>query len=304
MYEFHKNGTLPDGDDYILVYGSNLSGRHGKGMALVAKDKFGAEYGKGIGLVGNSYGIPTKDKNIETLPLHEIEKYIHTFKEDTRRCSDLKFWVSALGTGLANYGHSQIAPYFSGCNFNCSFPEEWKEYIRPIYYTGIGSRETPPKVIETMRSLASEFSRMGFVLRSGAAEGADSAFEAGCNIVSGKKEIWVPWVGFQGNKTGKLPTGIHFELASKIHPAWEYLSRGVKALHARNTGQVLGVDLATASSFVLCYTKDKAETAEQVSKRTGGTGTAIKLASLRNIPVFNLANENAISRLHTHLGTI
>ena len=45
----------------IFVFGSNTQGRHGAGAALIAKQKFGAIYGKAEGLQGQSYAIITKD---------------------------------------------------------------------------------------------------------------------------------------------------------------------------------------------------------------------------------------------------
>lgn len=64
---FHKDGTQPKNGE-IFVFGSNLAGRHGKGAALVAMKKYGAISGKGYGIQGQSFGIPTKDgRNGKTL---------------------------------------------------------------------------------------------------------------------------------------------------------------------------------------------------------------------------------------------
>lgn len=128
-YQYHKDGTLPKTSDYIFVYGSNIAGRHGKGAALIAKEKFGAEYGVGIGLKGRSYAIPTKDKYLNTLPIPEISKYIEQFKEFTYSRPDLKFWVTSVGCGLAGYKAYDIAPLFRKSNFNCNFPSHWKQYL-------------------------------------------------------------------------------------------------------------------------------------------------------------------------------
>lgn len=128
-YQYHKDNTLPTTSDYIFVYGSNLAGRHGKGAALIAKEKFGAVYGIGIGLKNRSYGIPTKDKYINTLPISEIAKYISHFKEFTHDNPNLKFWVTSIGCGLAGYKNVDIAPLFRKCNFNCNFPIHWKPYL-------------------------------------------------------------------------------------------------------------------------------------------------------------------------------
>lgn len=309
-YTYHTNGTLPDSTQkWCFVFGSNLKGIHGAGSALVAKQHFGAQLGKGIGLSPNntSYAIPTKSDPYTTLTLEEIQKHVETFKQITYTHPELNFWITAVGTGLAGYTHSQIAPLFKHCNTNVSFPVEWKEFLEthtPHIYTGIGSRQTPNHILDLMRDYAVIFGQLGYTLRSGGAPGADTAFEEGCDISQGLKEIYLPWKNFNNNKSIYLPGKIHFELASTIHPVWEKLSRGAQALHARNTAQILGITLHTPSKFVLCYTEDGATTAQTVSSKTGGTGTAIKLASLNNIPVFNLKNKDTIEKLETFLSTL
>lgn len=173
------------------------------------------------------------------------------------------------------------------------------------YYTGIGSRETPQRYLEAMIKIAGVLGGMGYTLRSGAADGADSAFETGTDAFSFSKEIWLPWNGFNNHQGGGyLPQEIHYQLASELHPAWDRLTRGPRSLHARNTGQILGHDLATPSLFVVCYTSDGAESLKEVNSKTGGTGTAIRLASIKGIPVFNLARKDSVSRLKTFLITL
>ncbi len=44
----------------VFVYGANAEGRHGKGSALLALQRFGAKYGT-VGFSGRSYGIVTKN---------------------------------------------------------------------------------------------------------------------------------------------------------------------------------------------------------------------------------------------------
>ena len=55
-------------DDQIFVFGSNTEGRHGKGAALFAREKFGAVYGQAEGLQGKSYAIITKDLTKKSHP--------------------------------------------------------------------------------------------------------------------------------------------------------------------------------------------------------------------------------------------
>jgi hypothetical protein len=112
-------------EEVIFVFGSNLSGRHGKGAALTAAREYGAERGVGRGRTGNAYAIPTKDHDIRTLPLKAIKKYVDEFLLYARRHPELTFKVTAIGTGLAGYKHEEIAPMFRGTPSNCYLPPEW-----------------------------------------------------------------------------------------------------------------------------------------------------------------------------------
>lgn len=127
MYKFHKNGSLPQNNE-IFVFGSNLMGLHGAGAARQALT-YGAKYGCGIGLQGQTYAIPTKDKFLEVLPLVDIKNYINEFKQFTKDHKEMNFFVTAVGTGFARYSHQDIAPLFKGCGENCSFPVEWQDFL-------------------------------------------------------------------------------------------------------------------------------------------------------------------------------
>jgi hypothetical protein len=145
------------------------------------------------------------------------------------------------------------------------------------YYTGIGSRETPLEILQIMIESAKILSTKGYCLRSGGADGADSAFEKGAT----EKEIYLPWKGFNGSDSELHKVCSRaIATAESIHPAWDKLSQGAQKLHARNCYQILGQRLTSPSEFVICWTKD--------GKEIGGTRTAIVLAKKYNIPVFNL----------------
>lgn len=115
----------PVTDDEIFVFGSNLSGIHGGGAARFAVQHKGALYYTAIGHQGMSYAIPTKDYTLTTLPLHAIEGYVHEFVRYAKQHPELKFYVTAIGTGLAGYRHEDIAPMFKDAPSNCDLPEEW-----------------------------------------------------------------------------------------------------------------------------------------------------------------------------------
>lgn len=111
----------------IFVFGSNLAGRHGAGAARFAMLYKGAIYGQGIGLQGQSYGIPTKDRNIKTLPLSEIEKHVRDFIAFAKDWPEFTFYVTPIGCGLAGYKREQIRPFFADMPANCRFAETWDE---------------------------------------------------------------------------------------------------------------------------------------------------------------------------------
>ena len=110
----------------IFVFGSNLAGRHGKGAALTAYRKYGAIYGQGVGMQGNSFAIPTKDENLNTLPVNKIEKYVNNFIKYATLNPDLTFQVTRIGCGLAGYEDSDIAPLFINAPSNCILPVGWR----------------------------------------------------------------------------------------------------------------------------------------------------------------------------------
>ncbi len=116
-------------DNQVFVFGSNFRGAHGKGAALTAVRKFGAKYGQGTGLMGQSYGIATKDRNIQTLSLREIGIQVDKFVRFAEAHPELEFLVTQVGCGLAGYQPKEIASLFFANKIpdNVSLPEcFWK----------------------------------------------------------------------------------------------------------------------------------------------------------------------------------
>lgn len=141
--------------------------------------------------------------------------------------------------------------------------------------------------------LAEELRRRGLRLRSGHADGSDLAFEEGA---MSDCDSYLPWSSYNRDRFdwGSIfyydhPSQEAYEIAGRSHPAWHRLSDATMTLHARNAYQVLGDDLRTPSLFVACWTSDGAQKAAETSRRTGGTGTAIRIAEEYDVPVFNLA---------------
>ena len=170
----------------------------------------------------------------------------------------------------------------------------------PTAYAGIGSRQTPIKVLALMEFLAFKLAEQGHVLRSGGASGADQAFERGCDKAGGAKEIFIPWNGFQGRNARTEPgvmagvTKQALDLAAEVHPNWGACSQAAQKLHARNCYQILGSNLDSPVSDVVCWTPN--------GSGSGGTGQALRLARKLGIPVWDLGNQETYLRFREMLG--
>lgn len=92
----------------IFVFGSNLAGRHGGGAAYAAYKKFGAVWGQGVGLFGQSYAIPTMQGGVDT-----IRPYVDEFIQFAKARPELTFYVTRIGCGIAGFRDADIAPLFA-----------------------------------------------------------------------------------------------------------------------------------------------------------------------------------------------
>lgn len=92
----------------IFVFGSNFDGRRAGGAARLAHRSFGAVMGQGVGLQGNSYAIPTMQGGVET-----IRPYVDEFVAFAKAHSDLHFYVTKIGCGIAGFSEWDIAPLFA-----------------------------------------------------------------------------------------------------------------------------------------------------------------------------------------------
>lgn len=162
-------------------------------------------------------------------------------------------------------------------------------------YAGIGARDTPSDVLQWMSQIGAYLGRRDYLLRSGGAHGADSAFFRGCESVKGAREIFLPWnnyndLGIQLQREKRdgptalrgdfaKPTEAAMSRASKSHPSWNNCNSGARKLHARNAHILFGLNLDDPVDFILCWTKRGAV--------IGGTGQALRMS--KSIPIFNLA---------------
>ncbi len=156
---------------------------------------------------------------------------------------------------------------------------------RILRWAGIGSRKTPPAVLQDMTELSRQMAAVGFHLSSGGAKGADTAFAAG--TPADQRTIWLPLPGFQGLRgpdCHTLPPDRLQEclkIAERLHPAWHRCDDFARKAHARNVAILLGPNLDNPVDAVVCWTEG--------GKIQGGTGLGLQIAREWKIPVINLA---------------
>ncbi len=113
-------------ENEIFVFGSNLAGAHAGGAARVAHVRFGAVWGQGVGLQGQSYAIPTMQGGVET-----IKPYVDEFVSFAAEHKEYKFLVTRIGCGIAGFTPDEIAPLFVGAMDleNVFLPQDFVEVL-------------------------------------------------------------------------------------------------------------------------------------------------------------------------------
>lgn len=168
-------------------------------------------------------------------------------------------------------------------------------------YAGIGARNTPPDILDIMRFLADKLEDAGWLLRSGGASGADSAFESGVKSYTNRC-IYLPGPSFNGKVPGKgcfdstvLPGWKHALMTvDEFHPNPSTLSDFVRKLMARNAMQVFGPTLESPAEMIIAWTLD--------GEIIGGTGQALRMAEGCGIKVYNLGNPETLENIFESLG--
>lgn len=115
--------------DFVFVFGSNRAGIHGAGAASYAVKHRGAVLMEGEGHFGNSYALPSKNEDIESLPLVEVQNHVDTFINYAAANPHLKFQVTQIGCGLAGFQMADIAPLFRNAPDNCYFDSAWESIL-------------------------------------------------------------------------------------------------------------------------------------------------------------------------------
>ena len=174
-----------------------------------------------------------------------------------------------------------------------------------MFYTGIGSRQTPQPYLDLMRDYAI-YLRDKAIVRSGGADGADTIFEQ----YSAKKEIYLPSNTYNGRKADNLQYIFDYRQLKEARKLLDIYYLGYRStkqfindLHARNIFQVLGLYFDKPSSFLICYTPDGLEDLNY-TKHSGGTRTAIFVAYTNNIPIFNIKNKHSQNKLEMFMSSL
>lgn len=109
----------------IFVFGSNARGHHRGGAARTAREQFGAVWGQGHGLQGSSYAINSMSG------LEVLRDEVRRFYAFANERPDLRFLVTAIGTGIAGYSANEVAPLFAHPPRNVTLPEEFVDVLEP-----------------------------------------------------------------------------------------------------------------------------------------------------------------------------
>lgn len=179
--------------------------------------------------------------------------------------------------------------------------------------TGIGSRpKNLPKtadgqavvqwLIDLVQEVGEVAKKNNWVLRSGAADGMDSMFEAAWGTT---KEIFLPYDSFNRRCPGingailvedPLALAGAQAIASKVHPVWKKLDKRAKEMHTRNVFQALGEHLDLPSDVCIYYAP-----VTSTGEVDGGTRTAVVICQQNNIPTYNLRNTEDVIKLRAFL---
>ena len=264
----HSYGeSIQPNDGYVFVFGSNPEGRHGAGAAKIAVTQFGAKYGIGEGLVGDSYALPTKDlrvkenKGLRSISKEEIINNISNLYKTAKQNPNKKFAIAYTNveqSSLNGYTGIEMADMFKEAGLipnNIYFSNAW------IYNGLIKNSDYEPNY---------------YVNHSGGAVGSDSYWGA-----IGEKYGVVSEHYYYGNKT---PNGNHQITKEQFEEGKEHVLKANETLHrrpdayvnllSRNYAQVKNSDAIFAVGHLKNGIVD------------GGTGWAVQMAIDDNKPVY------------------
>jgi hypothetical protein len=150
----------------------------------------------------------------------------------------------------------------------------------------------PAEIFDSLRRIAWSLTIDGWQVVTGNAEGADEAARLGSYLANGKPLIYTPFMSENLLSVGQ-------NVAKKYHPYWDKMSSFAQKLHGRNYYQVFPLGYTHPVQMVICWTPDACDHHSKRSIKTGGTGTAISIATMesKSTKVFNLANPKTLKMI-------
>lgn len=258
----------------VFVFGSNTEGRHGEGAALAAV-KFGAVAGKARGIMGQAYGIVTKDlnKGQRSIPLGSIEAEVKTFLAYAEAHPTKEFLVTPIGVGLAGYSVHEIAPMWVGAGDNVKLPQEFVDNLVPFI--------TPEEIKNLLQLLEDEWAPLSMsekvLLLQEMAREFDGDKLSPLMVKTREGEVIYPFVTYVGKMDSFSPllaapySGQGFSTLEKIgiqHPAC--LSFEVTIGELRLDGEVEGDDKPSDKNTRQKAFDDKVKQAKKMLKLKHG----------------------------------
>lgn len=112
----------------VFVFGSNANGNHYGGAANLAYRRFGAVWGVGEGLRGNSYALPTLNRSMERVSIGALkQEFKHLFQEIDFN-PGMCFLLTKVGCGIAGYTVKEVACAFWE-SVNSFYDGRWTTYV-------------------------------------------------------------------------------------------------------------------------------------------------------------------------------
>ena len=166
-------------------------------------------------------------------------------------------------------------------------------------YAGIGNPKAPPNIVAQCKELGHYLSEREFTLRTG---GGKTEVEEAFEDTTENKELFLPWKKFN-DKESKI---CHYDqsvadIAKRLQPGYEGLEFWRQSFFNRTVGLMLGKNGKSPVRLLICWSQDGVEHAKDRTSSTGFIGIAISAAGLLRIPVFNLKNENTVSRIKLYV---
>lgn len=199
------------------------------------------------------------------------------------------------------YGFTEIKPFYKNyllTHYDLSYREQER-------YAGVGNRDTTINGNSLIQEIAVLLDQHGYDLSTGdASKGADEVFWT--TSTSPYKRRYGP-VGKAARSDTIIvePNTLAYkraqEISSRLHPKWRWVSQPIRELHIRNVFELLGDQADQPVEFMVCWTKDRVCTASETSKKTGGTGQAIRIAEAFGIPIFNINSHYGLHGLIDYL---